>query len=106
VAVMGLTDEEVAAWVEASCAAQGVPVKVTDPAVVRSVCVLLGGRGAGRSRQATPAAPVALQPPDGSDPGGVEPCPGVASGLDDGVIQDGVGDGPGLVERERRPGAA
>lgn len=38
----GLSEEDLVAWVEASCAAQGVPVKVTDPAVVRGVCALLG----------------------------------------------------------------
>lgn len=34
--------ELVRAWVEQSCAAQGVPVKVTDPMVIRQVVVLLG----------------------------------------------------------------
>jgi len=38
-----LSADEVAAWVAASCAAQGLPVKVTDPGVVRRVAVLLGG---------------------------------------------------------------
>jgi hypothetical protein len=30
------------AWVEASCARQGVPVKVTEPAAVEAVAALLG----------------------------------------------------------------
>jgi hypothetical protein len=34
-------------WVERSCAAQGVPVEVTDPSVLARVVVLLGG---GRER--------------------------------------------------------
>lgn len=34
--------EEVAAWVKASTAAQGVPEKVTDPATIQKVAVLLG----------------------------------------------------------------
>lgn len=49
---MGLSHlpaDELAAWVEASCAAQGVPVKVTDAAVVRRVGMLLGA-GADGSR--------------------------------------------------------
>lgn len=42
-----MTPDEVAAWVIASCAAQGVPVKVTDVTVVRRVGVLLGATGDG-----------------------------------------------------------
>lgn len=45
--------ELLAAWVELSCAAQGVPVRVTDPGVLASVGVLMGGAGgAGRQRSA------------------------------------------------------
>ena len=33
---------DVRAWVERTCAAQGVPVKVTDPVVLAAVAVLLG----------------------------------------------------------------
>lgn len=43
--LMGLSNlppEEIAALVVDSCAASGVPVKVTDPTVVRRVGVLLG----------------------------------------------------------------
>jgi hypothetical protein len=29
-------------WVERTCAAQGVPVKVTDPAVIRATVALVG----------------------------------------------------------------
>ncbi len=35
--------DELAAWVAASCAAQGLQVKVTDPATLRRVSVLLTG---------------------------------------------------------------
>jgi hypothetical protein len=35
---------EVVALVERSCAEQGVPVKVTDPTVLKRVAVLLGAR--------------------------------------------------------------
>ena len=47
---MGLSNvpaEVLAAWVAASCAGQGVPVKVTDPTVVRRVGALLGAGVAG-----------------------------------------------------------
>jgi len=57
-----LTPEQIAAWVTASCLAQGVPVKVTDPATVSTVRTLLGGpdgrtataRQRGRSAPAGP----------------------------------------------------
>lgn len=45
-------------WVEATCAAQGVPVRVTDPGVLARVGVLMGaaqgtdGHGSGRSTAA------------------------------------------------------
>ena len=42
-----LSAEDLAAWVAKSCAAQGVPVKVTDPAVLRQVGVLLTGQASG-----------------------------------------------------------
>ena len=42
VMVVKVTPEMVVAWVERSCAAQGVPVKVRDPAVVAQVAALLG----------------------------------------------------------------
>ncbi len=49
------TAEEVREWVEKSTLAQGVPFKVTDPAVVEAVAVLLG---AGReSVEVTDAKP-------------------------------------------------
>lgn len=32
------------AWVDASCAAQGIPVKVNDPAAVLVIAALLPGR--------------------------------------------------------------
>lgn len=36
------TPEQITAWVEKSTRAQGVPFKVTDPAVIEAVAVLLG----------------------------------------------------------------
>jgi hypothetical protein len=38
----GVVDPAVAAWVVASCERQGVPVKVTDAAVLARIGVLLG----------------------------------------------------------------
>jgi hypothetical protein len=42
---MGVTErtpQNVRAWVERTCAAQGIPVFVTDPVVVTAVAVLIG----------------------------------------------------------------
>lgn len=38
-----MTPDELAAWVAASCAAQGLAVKVTDPTTLRRVGILLTG---------------------------------------------------------------
>lgn len=43
-AMARITAEELAAWVKASCAAQGIPERVADPAVLAQVGTLLGGR--------------------------------------------------------------
>jgi hypothetical protein len=55
-----LSPEELAAWVAKSCTAQGVPVKVTDPAVLRQMGELLGGQASGsgvrRARASTRTA--------------------------------------------------
>ncbi len=42
-----LSREEVAAWLAASCAEQGVPVRVTDPQVLGKVAALLAPGGGG-----------------------------------------------------------
>lgn len=55
---MMLDQRVLTAWLEASCADQGVPVRVTDPGVLARVGVLMGGapgtdgRGSGRSTAA------------------------------------------------------
>lgn len=58
------------AWVEATCAAQGVPVLVSDAAVIAQVGVLLTG---GRPRGEPPAGGVARRAPSQS-PGGDDPA--------------------------------
>jgi len=45
---------KILALVIASCAAQGLPVKVTDPSTIRKVGTLLGMRIGGRHRLAIP----------------------------------------------------
>ena len=97
-----LTDEEVLAFVVASCAAQGVPVKVTDPLVLGKVALLLGSRGrtVRGPRQRVPA----VGPAPSEAPGDVHPVrvegSGAGAGTDRGPIDHGGDDGglPGEVE--------
>jgi hypothetical protein len=49
-----LTPEQVAEWLAASCAAQGVPVRVRDPRVLGRVAALLppaGGTARSRAKR-------------------------------------------------------
>ena len=48
-----VTPEAVRAWVEASCAAQGVPVKVDEGRVVKEVALLLAEGAVRRARRAS-----------------------------------------------------
>lgn len=80
----GLTEKQLAAVRElavASAEAQGLPVKVQDPGVLRQVAGLLRpGLGA----------------PDETDPGRVEGVASRSGGTDDGVVEDS-GDDRGLA---------
>ena len=97
----GVTPEQIRAWVEASCAQQGVPVAVTDPATVERIVVLLGGTGReGPGRGA--ATRRGLQPPDRGDAVGAERFGG-SPGADGGVVEDGGDDGALAVEVEPGP---
>ncbi|MBO1752763.1 hypothetical protein J4G33_13200 [Actinotalea sp. BY-33] len=66
-------DDAVARWVAKTCRAQGLPEKITDPAVLGQIGVLLGARtgkprahGAPAPSTRIPAAP--SQPPLGLHP--------------------------------------
>lgn len=77
--MMGVDREALAAWVVASCAAQGVPVHVSDPGVLTRMRALVGVAAPGRSGSAL-AEPRAdarpLQHPHRLDPSRVEPVAG------------------------------
>jgi len=77
----------VRAWVERSCAAQGLPVKVSDPAVLHQVGVLFG-----RSR-----------PPAHLDALGVEAGPALDGAVDGDVVDQGADDGALAGDREAVP---
>ena len=69
---MTLLPEAVASWVEASCAAQGMPVAVVDTeAIIRIGVLLRGTRAAGRVRSTDRSAGPSAGP-GGADPVGIE----------------------------------
>ena len=80
--VMGrLSDEEVRAWLEDSCARQGVPVVVADREALRRVGVLLGRHASVRS-----------DAPDRLDSVRVKEVPTTNSGSHDGVVEEDFDD--------------
>lgn len=100
-----LSGAELAAWVAASCEAQGLPVKVTDSAVLRGVSVLLGGSAlGGRPARSGGRRPVrgASEAPDGLNPVGVERLGSDDAWADDSVVEDGGDDG--VLSGEVEPG--
>jgi hypothetical protein len=109
---MGLShlgDAEVAAWVAASCAAQGVPVKVTDPTVVRRVGDLLGASGRGRAQarqRGTAPTGAPSESPGDAHAGRVQALASGGAGSDGGVVDDGGDDGVLSGEVEGVPRSA
>lgn len=91
-----MTDPAVVSeWVEASCASQGLPLRVADLGILADVAGLLGATpGAGRAAHHRTAQ--ASGAPDGSEAAGVEAVVAAPSGSDDDVI-DNRGDDRGLA---------
>ena len=73
-AVAGLNGFDLAGFVALSCARSGVPVKVTDPGVVRDVVTLLSGSGVGHGGAVPTQA--RSDPPDRVDSVRVEEATG------------------------------
>lgn len=105
---MRVDGERLRVWVEASCAAQGVPVFVADAVVIADALALVkgrdaaGGRPEGGTRSARPS-----HPPGGNDPLGSEYLlhPG-DSGKDGRVVKHGPYDGDLAVKVEGLPPVA
>ena len=101
-AMARLSGDALAAFVEASCARHGVPVKVTDPGVVRDVAVLLTGRAGPGGVSRTVGRPVS-DSPDQIDAVGVESSATVRGGGDDDAVEDGFDDRGLAGEVQLRP---
>ena len=78
-----LTDAEVWAWVEASCAKQKLEPRVSDRTTVGRVAALILGRD----------VRLPLDPPDRLNTIGVEAVKPASTGTNDGVVHDGLHDG-------------
>lgn len=102
-----LAGAELARWVMASCARQGVPVKITDAQVVARVAVLLSGRTQRRTAGAEGAAdrrtPAASQSPHRFDSAGIHTASTGDAGTDDGVVQHGDDNGVTPVQPQLGP---
>lgn len=105
-----LSSEQLAMWVDASCAAQGVAVKVADPTVVRRVSVLLGAvdepKRAHPRSGSTHRLAADSEAPDRRDSGGIQFTGSTGSGADHGVVEHGTDDLVLTRQVQRRPGAA
>lgn len=78
------------AWVEASCAAQGLAVKITDSATLAQVAVLLGaapGKAGGR-----PAGRQLSEAPDGLETAGIKRVQTATARADDDMVKHGGDD--------------
>src|SRR5690242_14400555 len=94
VSAMRLTPSELAAWVPASCARQGLPVKVTDAGVVKAVAMLLQtGAEAGHARRRAPTGAPLLQAPDNVGTVGIEASAAMNARVDDRMIEHGRNNG-------------
>jgi len=100
-----LRGEALAAWVAASCAAQGLPVKVTDAWVVERVRLLLGGEPDGAGRSANDAGPAGcrLEAPYRRDSVRVKTSGSGIASPNDSVVEDGTDDGGLAIEGDARP---
>ena len=99
----GLPLADLVAWVEASCARQGLMVAISNPSTIVSVAGLLTGRargGGGRAERA-PTRPglAGSDQPVNVDPVVIESVGLSSGGLDDDVVDDLADDGdlPGEV---------
>lgn len=82
-------DESIRAWALRSCAAQGVPLKLTDAAVIRMVATLLRAGSVGVAAEAS-SDRLTLGAPDWPDPFLVETVATFEGWFKDDVVQHGA----------------
>lgn len=90
-----MTSEELGAWVQRSCEAQGVAVFVSDPVTIDEVVTLLRAGVTARKGAQRPSTGAASRSdsPGGTDAVGIELAAGAFGLVDDGVVEDGFHDG-------------
>lgn len=103
---MGLSGDDLAVFVARSCAAQGVPVRLSDAGVVRRVVALLGGDPPAKAAEPPADGAPLSELPDDVDSVGVElPSAGFARSDHD-VVNDSRHDRSLAGEIEFGPPAA
>lgn len=102
-AVAGLSGEDFAAWVTASCVRHGVPVKVTDAVVVARTATLLSDGAVRPAAKRTRVVVAGLQAPDGIGPVGVEFTGARRARGDDEMVEHGGHDRVLAAEVELGP---
>ncbi len=75
-----ITAETVRAWVEVSCADQGIDVAITDRRVVEAVAVLLGATARPAAGGAPSTPHTRSDAPDMLETGGIEPVEATPTG--------------------------
>ena len=95
--------EQMSAWLDASCMAQGIQVAITDPVTVTQIAALLSGQDAAGEPRSGDRSNDRLQPPSGNDPVRIKALCAGGSGLDSGVIKDRGNDGGLSVKVEHLP---
>ncbi len=99
----GLSDFDLAAFVEASCRRHGVAVKITDSGVHSKVALLLSGRAVRSAAERGPDRRATSDAPDEIHPLRVERSTTNLAGCDHSMVQNSTNDGVLAGEIEIRP---
>ena len=99
----GVEKSAVRRMVELSCAAQGLPVKISSPKVVATVVVLLGAATVSVRTRSGESVQSRSQSPHRLHSGGIHEVNAALAGMDDNVVQDRADDCSLPVEVECPP---
>ena len=104
---MAIDRDALRAWVESTCANQGVPVLVTDAGAVSQLRTLLSVRGSAEgARAGARRGPRRSEGPGRHDSVRVQSAGSGGAGEDGGVVENGGDDGGLPGEVESFPGVA